>query len=217
MDVEDTSASLNGSQKVEEQVAMANAENAVQRQADTAVYSFDPDESISAKREAINSDIVLPDFRNLGNKQTGLQTELGTSDVNQIKDALSAAQKKPVIQPVKTKHVRKPSAATPRTLYTPQAPQVSRIPEWYRVGWTALSSQPNPGGPFQLAASEKKAEDALERAVSALLYKDGWNHAGAVFLIGVAFWVLGKLGGGIVTFCIGFLFVRTLSCPGILG
>ena len=191
----------------------------IQSEAEAPVHSFLPHASPKAKRaqaeRAIPADL-LPDFRNLGNKRGGLHTELGTNDVNQIRQALTAAQKKP-IAPVKTTHVRQPSSATtPRTPRTPStasgtAPTTttasSRIPEWYRVGWTAFSSTPNPGGPPLLAASEKKLDDPLEQAVATLFYNRWWNNTAAIFVIGIVFWCLGRIGGGFVTFGTGCLFV----------
>lgn len=190
----------------------------VASEAEAPVHSFQPHSSPTAKRaqaeRAIPADL-LPDFRNLGNKRGGLHTELGTNDVNQIRQALTAAQRKP-IAPVKTTHIRQSSTTTPRTpssasgtaaAATTTTASSSRIPEWYRVGWTAFSSTPNPGGPPLLAASEKKLDDPLEQAVATLFYNRWWNNTAVIFVIGIVFWCLGRIGGGFVTFCIGCLFV----------
>lgn len=79
------------------------AHEQVASEAEAPVHSFQPHSSPTAKRaqaeRAIPADL-LPDFRNLGNKRGGLHTELGTNDVNQIRQALTAAQRKP-IAPVK--------------------------------------------------------------------------------------------------------------------
>ncbi|KAI9266580.1 C2 domain-containing protein [Phascolomyces articulosus] len=211
----------------EQQLEMVAAANAhIKQQAETPIHSFDRDASPGAKREEAERGIpkdLLPDFRNLGTKRGGLHTELGTSDVEQIKQALSAAQKKP-IAPVKTTGHKRLSSGGPRTPRTPRTPSgtsgaatatatdsQSRIPEWYRVGWTAFSTQPNPGGPIQLAAAENKLEDPLERMVSFLFFSKWWGQGGAIFTIGVIFWSLGTLGGGFITFGVGCLFVLTYS------
>ncbi|KAG2225823.1 hypothetical protein INT45_007067, partial [Circinella minor] len=210
-------------QRREQLEMVANANAHIMQQAKTPIHSFDPDAAPKVKREEAERNIpkdLLPDFRNFGNKRGGLQTELGTSDVEQIKQALSAAQKKP-IAPVKTTGHKRLSSG-PRTPRTPRTPSgttaaalpdslQSRIPEWYRVGWTAFSTRPNPGGPIQLAAAENKAEDPLENMVSFLFFSEWWGQGGAVFTIGIIFWLLGTLGGGFITFAIGCLFVLTYS------
>lgn len=185
----------------------------VQENAASTVHSFDPDVTPQVKREEAERNIpadMLPDFRNLGNKRGGLQTELGSSNVDDIKQALSAAQKKPVIAPVKVGTRTTPkSPSTPRTPRTPAAGGTvsTRIPEWYKVGWTAFSTMPNPGGALLLAATESKPRDPIARTVSILLYADWLRDLGPIFVIGVVFWLLGTLGGGIITYAVGCLFV----------
>lgn len=196
------------------------AKERIQHESETPVHDFDPAQTPQAKRTEAERHIpadMLPDFRNLGNKRGGLYTELGSSDVAVIKEALSAAQQKKVIAPVKT---TRPSPATgdtgtPRTPRTPAAGAAagtsSRVPEWYRVGWTAFSRLKNPGGPSQLAACENKPVDPWASLAHKILYADYLERHSAIFAIGLVFWLLGWLGGGLITLGGGLLFVGMLG------
>ncbi|KAG0171493.1 hypothetical protein DFQ28_001023 [Apophysomyces sp. BC1034] len=179
-----------------------------------------PEEKSSAEALREIPKDILPDFRNLGNR-AGLQTELGTSDATEIIQALTNAQRKPVPQPVQIHKPLKRSSTARSQLHTPKSPRTPKspptaavppssagIPDWFRTGWTAFSTKTNPGGSLPFRATEK-AENPLEAIVSELIYSEWWTNAGVVLVVGVIFWQLSRMGGGLVTFLVACLFLAT--------
>ncbi|KAI9029637.1 C2 domain-containing protein [Phycomyces nitens] len=159
---------------------------------------------------------MLPDFRNLGNRQSGLHTELKTSDATEIVNAIEAAQKKPVVKPIKSSNTLRRSytgrSGTLRTPKTPAGPASSshgpRIPDWFRVGWTSFSTKRNPGGSLNMRATDKK-DDPLDECLETLFYGDAWQHSGIIFVIGFLAWLFAVLGGGLPTIIAGTMFLGT--------
>ncbi|KAF7721951.1 hypothetical protein EC973_003912 [Apophysomyces ossiformis] len=164
---------------------------------------------------------IIPDFRNLSNR-AGLQTELGTSDASEIIQALTNAQRKPIPQPVQTGRQLKRSSTARSQLRTPKSPKTPKlasqaeaippssggIPDWFRTGWTAFSTKTNPGGPLPYKATKKEA-NPFEHLISELFYSEWWSSTGVIFVVGIIFWQLARMGGGVVTFLVASLFVAT--------
>jgi hypothetical protein len=144
---------------------------------------------------------MMPDFRNFGNKN-GLQTELGTSNANDIMQALTDAQRKPLTAAQALK--RTPSLKSTQDQHHPMQ---QRIPDWYRVGWTAFSAKPNPGGALPFLATEKRMDDELDTVFGGVWHLAWWQQTGTIFAIGTVSWCVASLGGGPVSFIVLCLFI----------
>ncbi|OAD70667.1 hypothetical protein PHYBLDRAFT_115328 [Phycomyces blakesleeanus NRRL 1555(-)] len=161
---------------------------------------------------------MLPDFRNLGNRHQGLQTELETSDANEILHALEAAQKKPVVNPGlrHSSTLRRSYTGRSGTLKTPKTPAAGsshgshapRIPDWFRVGWTSFSTKRNPGGSLNLRATEKK-DNSIDECLETLYFGETWHHSGIIFVTGFLAWLFSTWGCGLPTIIAGAMFLGT--------
>ncbi|KAG2201023.1 hypothetical protein INT47_006567 [Mucor saturninus] len=137
----------------------------------------------------------VPDLRNLGRHQDGFATELGSSDADKIKQAIEAAQRKPVTLE-KKRSVNRP------VVHTIAGYRVSHpLRDDARIGWTAFSDAINPGGSLHIAATEKKKSDEF------VLWHENWQDYGVIFIVGVGFWVMAKWNGsmGILVCCLLFV------------
>lgn len=156
---------------------------------------------------------MMPDFRNLGKNNHGLQTELGTSNAQDIMQALALAQRKPLPSSSSTYTTLKRSStltsqkSTTSASAEHQQPTQQRIPDWYRVGWTAFSAKPNPGGPLPFLATEKAKVEDHDMMFDGLWQLDWWQQTGVIFVIGTGSWLLAYLGGGPVSFIVLCLFL----------
>lgn len=138
----------------------------------------------------------VPDLRNLGRHQDGFATELGSSDADKIKQAIEAAQRKPVTLE-KKRSVNRP------VVHTIAGYRVSHpLRDDARIGWTAFSDAINPGGSLHIAATEKKKSDEV-----IVLWHENWQDYGVIFIVGVGFWVMAKWNGsmGILVCCLLFV------------
>ncbi|KAI8374245.1 uncharacterized protein BYT42DRAFT_575688 [Radiomyces spectabilis] len=209
----------------------AMAQEHLSRVADASVHTFDPNASPEAKRAEAESAIpadLLPDLHNLQQKQSGIQTELATHDAADVKRAVTAAEQKPMVQPINAeKSFKRLSAnyapSTPRTPTLATAaedrdqeimagsfipPPSSLIPDWYQLGWTSFSTRANPGGPMPLRATQSKM-DALDELMPNLFYGEWWHNAAALFITAVMAWSVAKMGGGLGTVIVGCLVLAT--------
>ncbi|KAI8389419.1 C2 domain-containing protein [Blakeslea trispora] len=184
--------------------------------------------SSSPKLEPVNSEAAtsyipegkVPDFRSLGRNQEGFTTEIGSSDAAKIKQAIEAAQRKPVEERQKESRadVKRTQSSIKRRqqpiIHTVGGYRVSKpLPDDARIGWTAFSNAINPGGSLGIMATEKKpGQDALENMVGFLTHPplaEDWQDYGVIFVIGIGFWLIVQLGAGMAIFLLGLLFVGT--------
>ncbi|KAI8083251.1 C2 domain-containing protein [Gilbertella persicaria] len=180
-----------------------------------------PNEEIEKPLEPVSSDTgetfipegKVPDFRSLGRHQEGFATEIGSSDADKIKQAIEAAQKKPLeadVQPMKrtASYIKRKQPV----VHTIGGYRVSKpLPDTSRIGWTAFSNALNPGGSLNILAIEKnKGKTETERAFHVLTsppYGGHWQDFGIIFVIGIGFWLIVQLGAGtgIFIFCLFFV------------
>lgn len=187
----------------------------IQQTSDTPVHTFDaelPPELKRAQAEAHIPKEFVPDLRSLGRHQDGFATEIGSSDADKIKQAIIEATQKSVSQNVTPKR-------TQSKRRQPQQPVVNTIagyrvshplPDDSHIGWTAFSNAPNPGGSLGIMALEKNKSDGTVDALYSTLmspFDEHWQDYGVIFVIGVGFWLLVKVGGGMGSFIFGLLFV----------
>lgn len=143
----------------------------------------------------------VPDLRSLGRNQDGFATELGSSDADKIKQAIEAAQKKPVLLE-KKQSKRRP------VVHTIAGYRVSHpLPDDARIGWTAFSDAINPGGSLNILATEKKQRPKIDGLVDYFVWNENWQEYGVIFIIGVGFWVMAKCNGsmGMLVCCLLFV------------
>ncbi|PHZ11710.1 uncharacterized protein RHIMIDRAFT_313919 [Rhizopus microsporus ATCC 52813] len=132
----------------------------------------------------------VPDFRSLGKHQEGFATEIGSSDADRIKQAIEAAQTKPV---------ESVEAKTRPIVHTVAGYTLSKpLSDTSHIGWTSFSSLPNPGGTLKVAATEKRDKEQ----------KELWSDDVIIYVVGIGFYIMVQLGAsGIITFMIGLLFI----------
>ncbi|GAN04893.1 tricalbin [Mucor ambiguus] len=189
----------------------------IQQTSDTPVHTFDADLPPEVKRAQAEAHIpkdFVPDLRSFGRHQEGFATEIGSSDADKIKQAIIEATQKSVSQndmPKRTQSKRR----------QPQQPVVNTIagyrvshplPDDSRIGWTAFSNATNPGGSLGIMALEKKKSDGTVDALYSTLlspFDEHWQDYGVIFVIGIGFWLLVKIGGGTGSFIFGLLFVAS--------
>lgn len=177
---------------------MENKENSVETSSDP----LNEEQRIQA--QAIKD--FVPDLRSLGRHQEGFATEIGSSDADKIKQAIEAAKKKPVILEKKLSKRKQP------VVHTIAGYRVSHpLPDDTRVGWTAFSDIINPGGSLNIVATEKKKESEIDSLVKYFIWNDNWQDYGVIFIIGIMFWLFGKLNGNIGIFVCGLLFVGKIK------
>lgn len=184
----------------------------------TPVYSFDSEEAPAEKRaqaEAYIPKDFVPDLRSLGRNRDGFATEIGTSDADKIKQAIEAAQSKPLEQQQKVEKLKKSASTIKRrqqpVVHTIAGYRVNHpLPDDSHIGWTAFSRLINPGGSLNIPATEKSkteilTDTAFEHVVAP--FNENWQDYGVIFVIGIGFWLIVKLGGGIASFIFGLLFI----------
>lgn len=132
----------------------------------------------------------VPDFRSLGKHQEGFATEIGSSDADRIKQAIEAAQTKPV---------ESVEAKTRPIVHTVAGYTLSKpLPDTSRIGWTSFSSLPNPGGTLKVVATEKRDKEQ----------KELWSDDVVIYVVGIGFYIMVQLGAsGIIAFMLGLLFL----------
>lgn len=132
----------------------------------------------------------VPDFRSLGKHQEGFATEIGSSDADRIKQAIEAAQTKPV---------ESVEAKTRPIVHTVAGYTLSKpLPDTSHIGWTSFSSLPNPGGALKVVATEKRDKEQ----------KELWSDDVVIYVVGIGFYIMVQLGAsGIIAFMLGLLFL----------
>ncbi|KAI7904507.1 C2 domain-containing protein [Cokeromyces recurvatus] len=149
---------------------------------------------------------LIPDFRTLGRNQEGFATEIGSSDADKIKKAIEAAQQKKPIEKIKRTQSTKRRQPIVNTIagYRVSKP----LPDDSRIGWTAFSNRINPGGSLGIKATEKKNKHE-EIWIPMSSFSDEWHNFGIIFIIGISFWLLARLGGSINLFIFGLCFIAS--------
>lgn len=149
------------------------------------------------KQRTIVADSV-PDLHGIAPSR-GLATELDTHDTALTREAVTAAERKSV----------------PATADMPgsfKLPKTSLIPEWYRTGWTSMSSVENPGGAIQslLATQYKRSlDDPLDEMLPSLLYGEWYHNGAALFVTAIVSFTLAKMNAGLGTIVLFCLFIGT--------
>lgn len=140
---------------------------------------------------------LVPDLRSLGRNQDGFATEIGSSDANKIKQAIEAAQRKPVKE---EKAVKKTAKKRP-VVHTIAGYRVSKpLPDDARIGWTAFSNLINPGGSLGIAATEKKMTKQFPKELESSFdilaspWNESWQDFGVIFIIGIGAWFVVQIG-----------------------
>ncbi|KAI9011886.1 C2 domain-containing protein [Phycomyces nitens] len=173
--------------------------------------------STSAPKKLIPADIV-PDLHAFA-KSDGLQTELATHDAREIKKVVTEAEKKPVIPSRVRKKLQISTGDTPNDQEETESPTMvgtfpncpvpaSRIPSWYKTGWTAFSTESNPGGSLNIKATQPKFH-VLDQVIPNMYYGEWWHNASALVVTGLMAWTIGKVGGGLGPVFLGCLFLGT--------
>lgn len=145
------------------------------------------------ERTLLAADLV-PDLHGVMPSK-GLSTELDTHDTTITKESITAAEKKSV----------------PATVNMPglfDTGPAHLIPDWYRTGWTALSSQENPGGALNILATRKSQKsDFLDDMLPSFLYGEWYHNGAALFTTAIVSWTLAKMNAGIGSILIFCLFI----------
>lgn len=124
----------------------------------------------------------------------GLPSELNTHDTGATRQAITEAEKKAVPPTVNMPGVFSHGPA-------------NLIPNWYRTGWTSLSSQDNPGGNLDIQATRAsvKKYDFLDDTLPSFLYGEWYHNGAALFITAIVSWTLAKMNAGlgaILLFCL---------------
>lgn len=196
---------------MEDNISTSNLSSEIPKQ--TPVYNFEEEEPPASKRAQAENYIpqeVVPDFRSLGRNQDGFATEIGTSDADKIKQAIEAAQKKPIEQDSDKKLKKSGSTRRRPVVHTIAGYRVTHpLPDTSRIGWTAFSRAINPGGSLKIAATERKKSEDVDDMINVLLKPsdENWQDYGVIFVVGIAFWLMVKVSSGVGTLIMGLLFV----------
>jgi hypothetical protein len=151
---------------------------------------------------------LVPDLRSLGRNQDGFATEIGSSDADKIKQAIEAAQRKPIKEDMTKKSTKKRPV-----VHTVAGYRVSKpLPDDARIGWTAFSNLINPGGSLGIVATEKKKTELtaeLQYLFDIMMspWNETWQDFGIIFIIGVGAWLAVQIGAGVGSFVCILLFV----------
>lgn len=142
---------------------------------------------------------LVPDLHGLSPVQ-GLSTELDTHDTVLIQETVTAAEQK-TIPATTTLSAGMPGGFIP--------PTKSRIPEWYRTGWTSLSPGVNPGGELDILASQFKRtfDDPLDEMLPNILYGEWYHNGAALFVTAIVSFMLAKMNAGLGSILLFCLFI----------
>ncbi|KAI9469131.1 MAG: hypothetical protein EXX96DRAFT_492606 [Benjaminiella poitrasii] len=175
-------------------------------------------DTVNANTNLLTANELIPDLRTLGRNQEGFATEIGSSDADKIKQAVEAAQMKPMTMSSKVKRSQSSKRRQP-VVNTIAGYRVSKpLPDDSRIGWTAFSKMMNPGGSLGIMATEKnKVKDNIDLeedhellwSILSTPFNEPWQDFGIILIIGVLFWLLAQLGGGIGLFVFGLFFVAS--------
>lgn len=166
------------------------------------VHTFDENMTPQQKREQIEKKIpteVLPPQKESLKEPGGMATDVGTVDAEQIRLTAASAEKKPT-EDVTTTGVKQQVKSEPGAF--------TKIPNYYRSGWTAFSNLQNPGGSIELRAAEKP-EDAFGDQLKEGWYGEWWQNAGVLIFTGFFTWLLMKMGAGLATVLVVCAFLGT--------
>jgi hypothetical protein len=160
-------------------------------------------------KHPIHHQELVPDLRSLGRNRDGFATEIGSSDADKIKQAIEAAQRKPIKEDTTVKKTKKRPVVHTIAGYRVSQP----LPDDARIGWTAFSDKINPGGSLGITATEKK-KTALTQELESLFnilaspWNESWQDFGIIFIIGVGAWLFVQIGaGGVGSFLCILLFI----------
>lgn len=170
------------------------------------VHTFDENMTPQQKREQIEKAIpaeMLPPPKESTQQPGGMHTDVGTVDAEKIREKAASAEKKPTAD-ITTTGVEKQAKSEPGAF--------TKIPNYYRSGWTAFSNLQNPGGSLQLRAAEKP-EDAFGDQLKEGWYGEWWQNAGVLFFTGFFTWLLMKMGAGLATVLVVCAFLGTFTLP----
>lgn len=151
---------------------------------------------------------LVPDLHGISPAR-GLSTELNTHDAVQTLETVAAAEQKSV--PATTAlSVGMPGGFVP--------PTKSRIPEWYRTGWTSFATGVNPGGELDILASRFKGNlnDPLDEIMPDFLYGEWYHNGAALFATAIVSFVLAKMNAGLGSILLFCLFIGKQKIYAIL-
>lgn len=140
---------------------------------------------------------LVPDLHGLIPTHS-LRTELDTFDANLTKATINAAEQKSI----------------PATVNIPGAFQSNPkhlIPDWYRTGWTSMTSGENPGGSLNIPATiSRHHNDFLDEILPDYLYGAWYHNGAALFLTAVISWILAKSNAGLGSVLLFCLFIGNI-------
>ncbi|CEP18998.1 hypothetical protein [Parasitella parasitica] len=144
---------------------------------------------------------LVPDLHGLAPAQ-GLSTELNSHDTALTRETVTAAAQKS-IPATTTLSAGMPGGFIP--------PTTSRIPEWYRTGWTSLAPGANPGGELDILAShfKKSLNDPLDEIMPNALYGEWYHNGAALFVTAFVSFVLAKMNAGLGSILLFCLFIAS--------
>lgn len=198
--------------------ALNQANKQVEKAAGAAnIHAFDeeqtPEQKKAQAQEALPSTFKGKDT---GGKAESMPTDVGTSNASDVAAALDAASKAP-------KATTTTSQPAPGAYPTQKD---SRIPDWYKVGWTSFSELPNPGEDSKveqykagMAASaqpvdnNEKHQDMLAEFLKESYYGEWYHNAGAILVTVLFTWILARIGSGLMScLVIGAFLGTNLKC-----
>lgn len=146
---------------------------------------------------------LVPDLHGLSPVQ-GLSTELDTHDTALTQETVTAAEQK-TIPATTTLSAGMPNGFIP--------PTKSRIPGWYRTGWTSLSPGVNPGGELDILASrfKRSIDDPLDEMMPNILYGEWYHNGAALFITAIVSFMLAKMNAGLGSILLFCLFIGKKS------
>ncbi|KAJ2964405.1 hypothetical protein NQZ79_g602 [Umbelopsis isabellina] len=174
------------------------------------IHAFDeeqtPEQKKAQAQEALPSTFKGKDT---GGKSESMPTDVGTSNASDVAAALDSASKAPVSS----------SQPAPGAYPTQKS---SRLPDWYKVGWTSFSELPNPGEDSKLeeykagvAASaqpvdnNEKHQDMLAEFLKESYYGEWYHNAGAILVTVLFTWILARIGSGLMSCLVIGAFLAT--------
>lgn len=189
------------------QEAQHLAQKHVENTAGTTVHTFDDSMTPEQKKEQAEKRIpadMLPS-KELNQEPGAMATDVPSVDAEQIRLAAASAEKKPTAP---TATIAKSESQQQKS--TPGA--YTKIPNYYRCGWTAFSTLENPGGSIQLRAAEIP-EDPFGDQLKESWYGEWWHNSGVLFFTGFFTWFLIKMGGGLASVMVVCAFLGELHTP----